>query len=376
MENKLEQIIQQIQEDDRTSVSIELTVTNECNCNCEYCFECSHDDISNRDEELRQLNLLRNYCLNFDRLKHRNLKIVFWGGEPMMNTRFLFELIRATYEFDFVSYLMYSNGTLKNKFDEFLKQDFIDSIRDRIEIQLSYDGEPHHKLKRGTDSSVIFRVADELIERGFDVSFKATLSMDSLNLLPQIWDSYEELWQKYPFVYYSPTIDQTNGNNSDENFEIWKKVLVDIARRERVFIAEHKRPLWSWFTNPGKLACSPNNIVHIHCDGNMYVCHGCQYQERSKYFITGNTKQIDDLEKSLNKGFRPTLRDIRCVECSAVECSVCHVCELAKTDETAINHKELWTKIMVNNQDRCRFFQYFGKIYHAIRLANIETIWN
>ena len=27
-----------------------------------------------------------------------------------------------------------SNGTLKNKFDEFLKQDFIDSIRDRIEI--------------------------------------------------------------------------------------------------------------------------------------------------------------------------------------------------------------------------------------------------
>lgn len=108
----------------------------------------------------------------------------------------------------------------------------------------------------------------------------------------------------------------------------------------------------------------------------MYVCHGCQYQERSKYFITGNTKQIDDLEKSLNNGFRPTLRDRRCVECSAVECSVCHVCELAKTDETAINHKELWTKIMVNNQDRCGFFQYFGKIYYALRLANIETIWN
>lgn len=365
-----------MKKDERTDVAVEITVTNECNCRCEYCFECSHDNISNRDEELRQIELLRKYCEEFDRLRHRYLKIVFWGGEPMMNTRFLFEIISATHGFDFVNYLMYSNGTLVSMFEEFLEQDFIDSIRDRFEIQLSYDGEPHHRIKRGTDSSAIFKVADRLIENGFDVSFKATLSLDSLSLLPRIWDSYEKLHQKYQFVYYSPTIDQTNRNNDDSYFEEWKHVLVQIAKKEKNFIHRYGRPLWSWFTNPGKLACSLNDTVHIHCDGNFYVCHGCQYQSRAGYFSLGNTADTKTIEDRLNSGFKPTLRDKRCVLCSAVECSVCHVCELGKSDELAGNYKENWTRAMVNNQDRCRFFKYFGKIYHALRLSMIGATWS
>jgi hypothetical protein len=58
-----------------------------------------------------------------------------------------------------------------------------------------------------------------LIDRGFkSLSFKATLSFDHLELLPQIWDSYEELHERYNFATYSPTLDQSNENNSYDNF--------------------------------------------------------------------------------------------------------------------------------------------------------------
>ena len=80
----------------RTSVGVEITVTNACNRRCSYCFESSHDNISSRDEELRQLDIIKRYCEAFDLSKHDRLKLTFWGGEPMMNTRFLFELIRGT----------------------------------------------------------------------------------------------------------------------------------------------------------------------------------------------------------------------------------------------------------------------------------------
>ena len=39
----------------RTNIGVEFTVTNECNCRCDYCFECSHDNISTKDEEDRQV---------------------------------------------------------------------------------------------------------------------------------------------------------------------------------------------------------------------------------------------------------------------------------------------------------------------------------
>ena len=108
-----------------------------------------------------------------------------------------------------------------------------------------------------------------LNENGFSFSFKATLSMDSFDLLPEIWDSYEKLHLMYNFVRYSPTIDQTNLNNNDENFEKWKKSLDIILKKEYNFISTHGYPLWNWFSNIGKLQCNLN-IIHI-----KYLCQDC-----------------------------------------------------------------------------------------------------
>lgn len=357
---------------DRSHVNIEITVTNSCNCNCKYCFEPNHNNTSNREEELRQLELLLKYCNEFDITKHDSLNITFWGGEPMLNTQFLYDIIETTYKYPFVRYMMYTNGTMVDRFIEFINKDFIDSILDRFTIQLSYDGEPHHTLMRHDNRNFIFKTTDLLIDRGFkSLSFKATLSFNHLNLLPQVWESYKELHEKYDFVQYSPTLDQSNSSNSDVNFEIWKKVVLDVAKKEMKFIEQHGYPLWSWFTNPGKLVCSMNNGIHIHNDGNLYICHGCPYCNNSKMFIIGNTKDIKSLEDVLNNGFNISLRHKKCVKCSAVACQVCHVSELDKDIEKVTDYKENWTRIVVNNEDRCRFFKYFGLIYNALLISTI-----
>ena len=151
-------------------------------------------------------------------------------------------------------------------------------------------------------------VAKLLNEKGFSFSFKATLSMDSFDLLPEIWDSYEKLHSMYNFVRYSPTIDQTNLNNNDENFEKWKKSLDVILKKEYNFISTHGYPLWNWFSNIGKLHCNLNNSVSLHCDGNFYVCHGCHFLKNKECFKLGSVEDTNDIENVLNKKFNTKLK--------------------------------------------------------------------
>ena len=170
-------------------------------------------------------------------------------------------------------------------------------------------------------------------------------------------------------MYYSPTLDQTSQWNTDEAFINWKKSLVSIAKKERRFMVENGRPLWSWFNSPRKMSCNVNNTIHMHCDGNMYVCHGCESQECREKFVVGKTSACEDLETCLLTGFNPYNRDMRCIRCQAVICLMCHVDEIAKSGENASNYRDLWNKVIVNNIDRCRYFRYFGMIYHALILS-------
>lgn len=371
---ELSDIIHRIGLQNRTPVSVEITITNRCNCNCDYCFETNHCDISSLKQENKQILLLKKYCEDFDLSKHNNLNIVFWGGEPMMNTDFMYRIIRETEKYDFVTYMMYSNGILIEKYKDFLQQDFIESIKNRFQIQLSYDGEPHHKIKRHSDSNLIMEVAKLLNEKGFSFSFKATLSMDSFDLLPEIWDSYEKLHSVYSFVRYSPTIDQTNLNNNDENFEKWKKSLDVILKKEYNFISTHGYPLWNWFSNIGKLHCNLNNSVSLHCDGNFYVCHGCHFLKNKECFKLGSVEDTNDIENVLNKKFNTKLKHKKCVDCSAVVCAVCHVSELDGDYDKSKNYVDNWARVVPNSFNRCKYFKYFGFIYHILNMYIINSI--
>ena len=255
----------------KENIFVELTMTNNCNCHCKYCFEGDHPlEERNLEEEQRQFNLLIDLCNTFDTNKYNWLTFSFWGGEPFLNTDFMFKIINATYKYDFVRYHIYSNGTLEHKYKELLNQDFINNLKDRLHIQLSYDGEPHHSLKRGNNSDKIFIVAKMLKVTNIKFDFKATLSFDMIKYLPEIWKSYEKLYEEFGnTIRYYPTLDTTL--DSLEYYSEWKNALQQIIKYEYLFVKKHNHPLWGWFDETSKRNCMLGNSIFIHNDGNIYI---------------------------------------------------------------------------------------------------------
>lgn len=340
----------------KENIFIELTLTNNCNCKCEYCFEgCHTKEQRDQLEEERQLFLLKDLILKFDKDKFETITISMWGGEPFLNFEFLNKIIIETYQFSFVRYHIYSNGTLVDKYKLFLEQEYINDIKERLHIQLSYDGEPIHRIKRGNNSENIFTVADLLLLNNIKFSFKATLPFDQIKNLTLVWDDYYKLFIKYGNnVTYFPTLDT---NTTDESqLDIFESQLKQIVKREKQFIQLYGRPLMGWF-NGRKSNCLLKNSIFIHNNGNIYLCHGCPYLTISNHFKYANTKNISSLSDILEHNYINYDLNTECSTCESTYCSVCHITQINTND----NPLEAWSTCRTRNNIRCRYFKLFGK---------------
>lgn len=348
---------------------IEITVTDGCNCNCSYCFENSHKHIKNNDEEERQLRLIKNACETIDLNKYSGITLSFWGGEPLLNFDYFIKLIQETYQYNFVNYHLYSNGTLYDKYLEFLQFDFIDSIKDRFHIQLSYDGEPHHSIKRNYSKDIVFKTAHLLKENRFKFDFKATLTHDMIDKLPEIWDSYYETFLEFDkSIRYGVTIDSIASNSDEETFNKWKKAIIELGKRELKFIKHYGFYLSSIFSiNDSKRVCNVNNVIFLHTDGNIYSCHGCPYLINKDKFILGNTKELDSL--FINKKEYNVERDFICKKCIAKYCAICHVTEI-KSDDIFSN----WSLDIKDNYNKCKYYKYLGLVNRIMNFILIKRI--
>lgn len=356
----------------RTSLGIELTTTQCCNCRCKYCFE--HDAVQTscqRDiqEEARQLNLISAFCQKFDTAKHDQLMITFWGGEPMLNLEFVKQVIETTISYDFVSYYMFTNGTLFESFKDLVQTFNTRAFRKKMHFQLSYDGEPHNRDKRGDLSSTrVLETARWLKSQGFRLSFKATLSFDMIQHLPAIWKSYEQLHDEFGFeARYAPTLDMTGSCLTEDKLQVWMDSVLEVAKLEFKFIKKHQYPLMKHFEPGSRKVCDITHSVMMHNDGRFYVCHGCIYSKDQSKFILGDTSSTADLEEVFQK--MSSIVDLdqendNCKHCSATYCTVCHS---ACVDPD--NMKTDWIKCISNDVLRCRFMRVFGLAARALKLA-------
>ena len=341
---------------------IELTLTDSCNCNCKYCFEGSHQ-CKNRDfdEEDRQLQLILNAVqqISDKTSEYEQLVISFWGGEPFLNTDFMYKVINATCMHDFVHYNYYSNGTLTEKYNDFVKQDFISKIRDRLRIQLSYDGEPIHEIMRGDNGKDVVKTADLLFMNDIKFQFKATLPYDMVKHLSKVWDTYYWLFLRYGnSVSYFPTLDTSckDVKLMQDNLDEFVKQMKDIAKKEYVFVNRYGQHLMSWF-NGRKCNCDINDSIFMHTDGNIYYCHGCPYKNDNNFAIC-STKDVDDLMSVKQKKIDLSKLNKDCNKCIATFCASCHIEHL----ESDANVIDSWISCRSNNEKLCNYYKAFGKI--------------
>lgn len=354
--------------DSLPSLFIEITTTDDCNCNCKYCFE-HNNNYCKKDRNLkieeRQIELLKATCQQFKRDKYQWLTISFWGGEPLLNIDFMLDIINVTCQYDFVRYHIYSNGTLVEHFKKLISQSFIEQIKNRLHVQLSYDGEPHHSFMRGDNSKRIFETADVLKEVGVQFSFKATLSFDMLDKIHEIWKSYEKLYEKYGVAArYSPTLDTTY--KSDDKLDVWISSLLKILPLESKFIKKHGHTLWDWFSlKPKKANCMLGNSIHVHNNGKIYICHGCAYIDNNKNLQLGDINNIQSFLDVLSDKYQLNAIPYECQRCCATYCQVCHANEIDVNKDPY----EQWISCRTNNFSRCKYYKIFGFLSKILKLS-------
>lgn len=130
-----------------TPLVLTLTTTMDCNLGCYYCYETR----SNKKLEFSDIDSIKLYLeKNLEKGAKRSVHVDWYGGEPLLNIRFLeqasFELQAFCKERE-VNYhsSVISNGTV---WPENLK-DFISQHKIR-QVQVSFDGEKerHNKIRR------------------------------------------------------------------------------------------------------------------------------------------------------------------------------------------------------------------------------------
>jgi sulfatase maturation enzyme AslB (radical SAM superfamily) len=170
---------------------IEITISNECNKKCSYCFEKNNNSYNDIFDQWKPY--IKNICEDIKNNKlpeYDKVILTFWGGEPFLRYDRMLDLIKLTSEYDFVSYHVYTNGTLKNEIQSFILNSEFKKVSSRFFVQISYDGLLSNKLHRGYSFDDIREQINMFKNMNVHISFKATLCYSDIDLILDAWDSY------------------------------------------------------------------------------------------------------------------------------------------------------------------------------------------
>lgn len=347
--------------------SMEVTVTDECNLRCSYCFE--------GDECLKTTTL---ECVDeiFDAIDKMlgdpwfmytftGIHMGFWGGEPTLRPDILKRFADKYCENEFISFHIYTNGVIINGI-----MDAFDSHKDKIGIQVSYDGKKINDIKRLTkfntpSTEVVRKNIYKLVESGYNVTLKSTGTYDVIEYMVDCWDDIktinDDLGEK---IKYSITLDYVNPVGI--NIKDVRKSFIALAKRELVFYKEKGYHLFSWFESTEPLTCGFfKSGMAINTTGDLMYCHGCGYSPNIDNLIFGNIRDEDFLDKIKynNTHFnKPQIKE--CDDCYATNCITCNVVKY--DNSTKDDFYERWYDLPCQ-KDHCEVFKEFSKISISLK---------
>jgi radical SAM protein with 4Fe4S-binding SPASM domain len=368
--------------------SLDLTSTDACNYNCDYCFE--HLDTHNpkyldTNYELlfRRIDELLNS--NFFKLNFQVLGLNFWGGEPTLNPKFIETVFEKYKSDDRVRFMMYTNGWKFTQLFEIgnsVKNVFVHG-HPKFVIQVSYDGEPIHDIfrtkKDGTlTSSIVRNNIIKLEEADIPYSIKATVTPDVFKYLHLCYNDIVEIYHmgrmdKWKNPAFFPTVDYYHIHKyTDEDFKRFlselEDSLVKIAIEDIKFQKEFRRFFFAWF-NPGRAICSAGkDLTVLDLDGKVYKCHGCLYSEdKSDHFVTSieDNDFVNKLEAS--HSFHSKLMNVqptKCQKCTVPYCLKCNSAKYSKSNKE--KYADRWIDYTIEPR-LCNVFHVNEKIVLALK---------
>jgi len=370
----------------KKTFSFEVTLTEGCNWNCEYCFE-GKDKITGKKHLLNKnpevlidsiKNVLDNQWFNetFD-----GANIDFWGGEPTLNLDLMKKIFDSFIDDDRVRFFIYTNGSRVNKLLPIIwdLKERTSRNSSKILIQVSYDGNPIHDIRRidskgsGT-SKVAIEAMDLLFTHGFQFQIKSTIMPKDFMYLPYAWDDILFLQKRYGnMIGYAPTIDYYNVKFKDEYLNELEKGLLEISKREYEYFKEHDSFLLNWFQKSGKKQCGiGKSMCAIDIDGYVYLCHGCIYSGVNDDLTFSNIFNDNKLLEGIKKNYS-TLKsfyyDEECESCVATTCIRCNYAKYLNSDKSSFLDKFYDYK---SQPELCKYYKLIGKINRALQILIME----
>jgi len=349
--------------------TIEVTTTDACNFDCEYCFEREFEPkLSILDKNYELLTLRMNELMNSDWLKSiaDTIQITFWGGEPSLNLQMIKNIVRDFKNDERVSFFIYTNGS---RIKELLP--ILLSVKPRFRVQVSYDGMPIHDMRRktraGSVTSERIKESLHLLENnGIPFGLKSTVMHKDFKYVPKAWDDIYELNKQFHNkLKYALTVDYHN-LKVDEYFNEIEDALMEVAGRERKYFKDNGEFLSNIFS-ASKRICQTDRMITIDTKGKVYFCHGCIYSESSEglhftsIFEDGFPKAVEDnFNMFVEKKGIPVEE---CIECIALSCLRCNVKKFENSNKVKLVDR--WYDYPCQ-KELCSYYKLIGKIGRAL----------
>jgi len=376
-------------------INFSLINTKQCNFNCSYCYESGKfEDKQYSREDIEKI---------YELLKKNNKKAIsltLIGGEPTLSKHspYLFELIGEHGEEDGIvinSITLITNGSSFNLIKDFFPEVFLEKYKNKIDVQISYDGKVIHDKNRiiktkdkeiGT-SDIVLKTIEKCLDFGFVVHLKSTLSFKHLEYVPEVLAEFRELNLKYQRKFNDKKLRFTYAVTEDkESIEILpihviqaflKEYMPGILKEEMINVKTFGVPLTKWLRdarydfNPMECAAGVK-LFSINTDLEIEFCHHASYLDVPKEENKMIYGKIDDkrtyeiIEQNANYLQELVEQELNdCKNCSAVYCSKCAIHNYNQYyKEEGINSLDVAYKEL-QGDSICFYFKELSKYLHA-----------
>lgn len=285
-------------------------VTDSCNLNCTYCAYGDLYDVldarnANNIDPNKAIKLL-NYILDIKkRYRKDKLDIGFFGGEPLLNMKFIMKVVSTIKESDYgknidIKYHLTTNGLLVDKYIDFF-------VENKFDITISLDGNERNqsyrvfpKTHNNSFNKVISNVdfVNEKYHRYFIDHVKFVSVLHDRNSIKEIYEFIYNKYRKVPIISELLTKD-VNPDKKDvienmfsdkwdeENKYLEKEYAIKVAEFNSLKYKELKDYLKSYSIN----SCLSNFTSLLQKSTRHYPSSTC-FPFTRKIFMTNRNKLL------------------------------------------------------------------------------------
>jgi len=356
-----------------------ILTNKNCNFNCRYCYEKGKFKNQDLTEDTIEYILK---LLN-DNFKEYDWNFMFIGGEPTLSKKLKIlvqEIEKLSSKLNNkVTYDLLTNGSSFQ-----LINNIFENYKDRLNVQVSYDGKPINDIDRIIikknkiipTSNLILKTVESLYKYNYNFHFKSTLNIQYLNLVPEVLKEFRELSLKYNKIFrysVSEVKDIIAKLNKEEIKRLIKESFPKILQEESINYKIFNQPLSTWLIEANieqsyKLCSAGINSMTINYNKKILYCHRIEFY-KIPFLEMNNFEDYKKINKQLKNEYEKFHRakitiDENCKNCTSLYCQRCPA-ENAEINKIN-NIKDFYSSWQPSNI--CFYYQEISKyIYYFIK---------